>query len=150
MNPSCLSPLLTLMWLSASASADDWPQWMGPQRDGVWRETGLIETFDTHGPPVKWRVPVKAGYVGPAVAEGKVFLLDREAGQPAAHPPGGRSPPMMPGQERVLCLDLVANPTSTTSVSPYRISNPSKRASREAFGSKLQNVSHLRNKAEAT
>ncbi|MCZ7638664.1 MAG: hypothetical protein M5U12_22975 [Verrucomicrobia bacterium] len=99
MNSSCLSPLLGLMWLAASpASTDDWPQGKGPQRDGAWRETGLIEKSDTHGSPVKWRVPVNAGYVGPAIADGKVFLLDREAGQPAAHPPGDRSPPMMPGQ----------------------------------------------------
>ena len=34
---------LALPLLAAAALADDWPQWLGPQRDGVWRETGLAE-----------------------------------------------------------------------------------------------------------
>jgi outer membrane protein assembly factor BamB len=124
MNSSCLSPFLALLWLSASA--DDWPQWLGPQRDGVWRETGLIEQFDTNGPPVKWRVPVQAGYVGPAVADGRLFLLDREAGKPAERPPGDRSPPMMPGHERVLCLDASTGRTlwERTYDCPYAIAYP--------------------------
>lgn len=84
---------------------------MGPQRDGIWRETGLIERFDTNGPPLKWRVPVKAGYVGPAVARGRVFLLDREAGPPLRREPGDRSRPTMPGRERVLCLDAATGQT---------------------------------------
>lgn len=128
MNPSCLSSLLALLWLSASsASADDWPQWLGPQRDGVWRETGIIETFDTNGPPVKWRVPVKAGYVGPAVADGKVFLLDREAGKPPERQPGDRALATIPGNERVFCLDASTGRTlwEQTYDCPYAIAYPS-------------------------
>ena len=37
--------------------ADDWPQWMGPRRDNVWREEGVLETFPAEGPRVLWRVP---------------------------------------------------------------------------------------------
>ena len=29
----------------AAARGDDWPQWMGPARDGVWRETGIVEAI---------------------------------------------------------------------------------------------------------
>ena len=59
--------LLALFALSPQLRADDWPQWMGPQRDGVWRETGILEKFPAAGPNVRWRVPVNAGYCGPAV-----------------------------------------------------------------------------------
>jgi len=50
------------------AGADDWPQWFGPRRDGVWREEGVVERFPAGGPPVRWRVEVGGGYSGPAVA----------------------------------------------------------------------------------
>ena len=53
-----------------TARADDWPQWLGPQRDGVWRETGLVEKFPAGGPKVRWRTPIGEGYSGPAVAAG--------------------------------------------------------------------------------
>lgn len=63
----CLSPIL----------ADDWPQWRGPNRDGIWRETGIIEEFS--GPEVKlrWRAKISGGYSGPTVADGRVFVTDR-------------------------------------------------------------------------
>ncbi|MEC9002651.1 MAG: PQQ-binding-like beta-propeller repeat protein [Planctomycetota bacterium] len=57
--------------------ADDWPQWRGPQRDGVWRETGLMKSFSSPQLKIRWRVPVAPGYSGPTVAAGKVFLTDR-------------------------------------------------------------------------
>jgi outer membrane protein assembly factor BamB len=37
-----------------SAPADDWPQWMGPQRDNVWREKGILKKFPAGGPKVLW------------------------------------------------------------------------------------------------
>ena len=55
--------------LPAVVRADDWPQWMGPQRDGVWRETGVLTKFPADGPKVLWRAKVAGGYAGPAVAE---------------------------------------------------------------------------------
>lgn len=107
--------------------AEDWPQWMGPERDGVWRETGLVDSFGSDGPPVRWRVPVKAGYVGPAVAQRRVYLLDREAGKPQERARGDRSVPQMPGNERVLCLDADTGKTLWEHVydCPYRIAYPS-------------------------
>jgi hypothetical protein len=47
--------------------ADDWPQWLGPQRDGVWRETGIVEALPTNGFTYRWRTPIGGGYSGPAV-----------------------------------------------------------------------------------
>src|SRR6516162_1296541 len=58
--------------------ADDWPQWLGPQRDAIWRETGIIDKFPAGGPPIRWRVPIGGGYTGPAVAEGRVYVMDRQ------------------------------------------------------------------------
>ena len=57
--------------------ADDWPQWRGPDRDGVWREAGVVERFD--GPRIKlrWRAEIAGGYSGPTVADGRVYVSDR-------------------------------------------------------------------------
>ena len=83
---------------------DDWPQWMGPQRDGVWRESGIVQAIPAVGLPVKWRVPVKGGYSGPAVADGRVYLADYDHGDGAvANSPNDRT--QLTGRERLLCLD---------------------------------------------
>ncbi|MCB9865550.1 MAG: PQQ-like beta-propeller repeat protein [Phycisphaerales bacterium] len=59
------------------AWADDWPQWRGPQRDGVWRESGLVDSFAGAEIPAVWRAPIGSGYSGPTVADGRVFVTDR-------------------------------------------------------------------------
>ena len=41
-----------------SVRADDWPQWMGPQRDGHWNESGIIERIPEQGLPVRWRTAI--------------------------------------------------------------------------------------------
>ncbi len=64
-------------WVLASLSAADWPRWMGPDGDGVWREDGVLERFPDGGPKILWRSPVGSGYAGPAVAGGRVFVMDR-------------------------------------------------------------------------
>lgn len=68
--------LLPAVLICASAVADDWPQWMGPQRDNVWRETGILQKFPEGGPRILWRTPIAGGYAGPAVAGGRVFITD--------------------------------------------------------------------------
>jgi outer membrane protein assembly factor BamB len=60
------------------AQAEDWPDWRGPRRDGTWTETGVIEKFPTEGIKVKWRTSIDAGYNGPTVSEGRVFVMDRK------------------------------------------------------------------------
>jgi outer membrane protein assembly factor BamB len=59
------------------APADEWPQWRGPNRDGVWREDGLVEKFADKQLKVRWRVPISSGYSGPTVADGRVLVTDR-------------------------------------------------------------------------
>lgn len=57
--------------------ADEWPQWRGPNRDGVWSEAGLPDRFDTPEIVRRWSVPISSGYSGPTVAGGRVFVTDR-------------------------------------------------------------------------
>jgi outer membrane protein assembly factor BamB len=90
---------------AASLHAEDWPQWLGPQRDGIWRETGIIEKFPAGGPIVRWRVPIGGGYSGPAVAKGCVYLMDRQLAKGTANPANAFSRGEIPGTERVLCLN---------------------------------------------
>ncbi|MHC4909014.1 MAG: outer membrane protein assembly factor BamB family protein, partial [Planctomycetota bacterium] len=59
------------------ASADDWPQWRGPTRDGVWRESGLRESLPEGQMPLVWRAAIGSGYSGPTVADGRVYVSDR-------------------------------------------------------------------------
>ena len=85
------------------ARGDEWPQWMGPRRDNVWREEGILERFPEGGPKVLWRAPVKGGYAGPAVAGGKVFVTDFSA---EGNLPGDNfERKTARGTERILCLD---------------------------------------------
>lgn len=100
--------VFALLLSTSSVRADDWPQYLGPKRDGVWRETGVIEKFPDGGPKVKWRVPVGAGYTGPAVANGRVFVMDRVLAGGAknhAEPFPMRPKDGIPGVERVLCFN---------------------------------------------
>ena len=95
----------TLLLSSPALFAEDWPQWLGPQRDGVWRETGLVEKFPADGPPVRWRVNIGGGYAGPAVAQSRVYVADRQVAQGAANPKNAFDRGQIPGAERVLCLN---------------------------------------------
>jgi outer membrane protein assembly factor BamB len=99
--------LLGILTASASALADDWPQWRGPNRDGVWREEGILERFPAAGPRVRWRTPIGAGFSGPAVAAGRVFLTDRvvDPAAPADVKNQWNYRDKTHGVERVLCLE---------------------------------------------
>ncbi len=75
--------------------ADDWPGWGGPNRDLVWREKGIVEKLPTDQNgflPRVWSTPIAEGYSGPAVADGRVYITDRQHEKQ---------------NERVLCLDAV-------------------------------------------
>ena len=76
----------------AGMFAEDWPEFRGKGRLGIWRETGVLQAFPTDGLKVRWRTPIKAGYAGPAVVDGRVFVTDWE-------PTSG-----MQGTERALAL----------------------------------------------
>ncbi len=98
--------LLVTFTLPALALAEDWPQWLGPNRDAKWTETGLIEKFSKDGPKVLWEAKVGLGYAGPAVAAGKVFVTDRlvESGSPQPKSAFDKDT-VVTGVERVLAFD---------------------------------------------
>lgn len=93
------------MGLISLAGADDWPQWLGPERDGVWREQGVLDEFPKDGPKVMWRVPIASGYAGPAVSDGRVFLMDRILREETSDAPG------FAVTERLHCLDEATGET---------------------------------------
>ena len=66
--------LMTLAFTSA-AQADDWPQWRGPERTGISKETGLLQTWPSDGPSLRWKATdIGTGYSSPSVAQGRVYL----------------------------------------------------------------------------
>lgn len=67
---------LVVLAATVPLTADDWPEWRGKGRLGLWLENGIIDTLPEGGLPVKWRTPIHAGYAGPAVAGGRVFVTD--------------------------------------------------------------------------
>jgi len=96
-----------IVWVAILAGvsmADDWPQWLGPQRDSVYREEGIVERFPEDGLKVKWRTPVGWGYAGPAVAGGRVYLMDYQLTSGRITNNAG-AVDRLEGKERVLCLD---------------------------------------------
>lgn len=73
---------------AAPASPGEWPQWRGVHRDGIATEVGLRTIWPAKGPPVLWRRPIHGGYSSIAVANGRLYTMDR-----------------VESQERVICLD---------------------------------------------
>src|SRR5688572_21347257 len=58
-----------------AAAAGDWPQWRGPNRDGISRETGLLKTWPRTGPPVAWTASdLGAGFGSVSVRGDRVFV----------------------------------------------------------------------------
>ena len=95
---------LVLLIATNAAWADDWPQWLGPGRDGVWRETNIVRDFPDKGLQIRWRSPIGIGYAGPAVVGDHVYVLDYELSEgKIQNNPGNRVE--LKGSERVVCLD---------------------------------------------
>ena len=84
-----------MLLASVPLLANDWPEWRGANRLGVWAETGIVDELPAEL-NVKWRVPVNSGFSGPAVVDGRVFITDW------AEDPESRT---MDGTERAIALD---------------------------------------------
>ena len=69
---------VVLMAVACSSLAADWPQYLGPDRNSISPEKGLMRSWPEEGPKVLWTVSVGRGYGGPVVKDGKVYLLDRD------------------------------------------------------------------------
>jgi outer membrane protein assembly factor BamB len=90
--PRIAGYLAILLSSPVFAIGEDWPQWRGVGRDAQIDDPSLVRQMPAGQIPLVWSVPVGPGYSGPTVAEGRVFLTDRQ----------GESPDI---RERVLCFD---------------------------------------------
>jgi outer membrane protein assembly factor BamB len=119
----CIAGLLS----ATIALGSDWPGWSGPERDGIWHETGLIEKFPSGGPPVVWRAPLGTGYSGPAVANGRVYVMDRERDKGPDGKPLRATRSGMPGTDRIVCRNAADGETIWRYDYPslYKVSYPS-------------------------
>ena len=113
-------PCLWLIWAAMvpqTANGEDWPQWRGPQRDGVWRETGIVSELPEKL-NFKWRIEIGQGYAGPAVAGNRLYVTDLVTA-PDDRTSGGN-------RERVLCMDAGTGATlwKHEYVCDYEISYP--------------------------
>ncbi|OPZ14415.1 MAG: outer membrane biogenesis protein BamB [candidate division BRC1 bacterium ADurb.BinA364] len=88
---SSLALWIAIVLTNGISPAAEWPQWRGPNRDGVWDEQGIAESFSGEQIQPLWRAPISNGYTGPTVAAGRAYVMDRIAA-PAE-------------TERVLCFD---------------------------------------------
>ena len=90
---SLLVVICVLKITFAPIFAEDWPEWRGKGRNGIWTESGILDKFPEKGLTPVWRTPLHGGFAGPAVAAGRVFVTDfkRSSGKK--------------GMERALCLD---------------------------------------------
>jgi outer membrane protein assembly factor BamB len=88
------------------ASAEDWPQWMGPGRDNVWRPVGSLAVKPNETPKQRWSAKVGSGYSGVAVVGDRVFATDFVTTENVKVDNFGRKP--FSGTERVLCLNAIS------------------------------------------
>lgn len=121
-----LSPALAFSILFLpTLRADDWPHWMGPQRDNTWREEGLLEKFPSGGPKILWRTATAGGYSGPAVVGEKLYITDYITTQNPKIENFKRDTTIT-GKERVRCLNSVTGSELWSKEYPvvYTISYP--------------------------
>lgn len=99
---TCLA--LSLFVSASGVAAADWPRWLGPTGDSVWSEAGVVEAIPAGGLKEKWEFPVGLGYGGPAVADGRVYVMDyvRTTGD-ITNNAGAQD--VLEGRERIICLD---------------------------------------------
>ncbi len=72
-------PAVLVLSTALSVVASDWPQWRGPERNGISPETGLLKEWPKDGPTLRWRVAdVGSGYSTPAVVGDRLYLLGNE------------------------------------------------------------------------
>lgn len=70
--------VIIFLLCTGTVIAQDWPQFLGPNRNSISDQKGILRSWPATGPEVLWTVPVGIGYGGPVVKNGKVYLLDRD------------------------------------------------------------------------
>src|SRR5947199_8318333 len=71
--------LFVIISSASTASAADWPQWRGPTRDGISKETSLLQEWPTEGPKLLWeQAELGTGYSTPAVVGNRIYLINNK------------------------------------------------------------------------
>ena len=70
--------IAAIVMIVAGSILADWPQYLGPNRNGTSDQKGLLRSWPENGPEVLWNVAVGKGFGGPVIKDGKVYLLDRD------------------------------------------------------------------------
>lgn len=79
MRMRALFLLTSCFGLCLCGMADDWPQWRGPQRNGISRESGLLKQWPREGPKLVWQIKdIGEGYATPVVVGSRIYLLSNE------------------------------------------------------------------------
>jgi outer membrane protein assembly factor BamB len=73
-----LIAVVTLFVPATNVMAQDWPQYLGPERNSTSLQKNILRTWPQTGPEVLWTANVGIGYGGPVIKDGKVYLLDRD------------------------------------------------------------------------
>lgn len=77
-NKLIITSILMQLVFAICVNAQDWPQFLGPERNSTSPQKGLLRTWPETGPEVLWTASLGIGYGGPVVKDGKVYLLDRD------------------------------------------------------------------------
>ena len=76
MNLRLTLTAVLLLTVTDTIRGTDWPQWQGPDRNAISKETGLLQEWPQDGPPLAWRVGgLGGGYSAPSIAAGRIFGL---------------------------------------------------------------------------
>lgn len=71
--------VLAVVILCSSLSAADWPQWRGPDRNGISQETGLLQEWPADGPKLLWQaIDIGSGYSTPAIVGNRIYLISNK------------------------------------------------------------------------
>jgi len=81
-NIRVLGILAAIVFCLSEARAQDWPQWRGPNRDGISKETGLLKQWPTEGPALIWKATgAGGGYSSLAISGGRIFTMGVRGGR---------------------------------------------------------------------
>jgi len=70
--------IAAIVMIATGGSVADWPQYLGPNRNSISDQKGILRSWPENGPEVLWTVSLGKGFGGPVVKDGKVYLLDRD------------------------------------------------------------------------
>jgi len=73
-----ISSVCLLLFVTSHVAAQDWPQFLGPERNSTSPQANLLTSWPESGPEILWTTDLGIGYGGPVVQDGKVYLLDRD------------------------------------------------------------------------